>query len=211
MPFFARASWPGDHRDEIVAGALVALVVVVLGYASGIGAPAAGVQLAAPPASAAPQPTAEPGSAPPPDISATGPATGPGDGGGTEGAGMLPVADQSESGLGSLPGGGSGTDGGTGGTGGAGTGGGAGSSPTPGPSGSADPSPSASQPCSDGQVHLVQPLLEGVTKPVTDLLDGLLGTGATASPSATPSPAATSRSVCLGILASPTASAQATP
>jgi len=202
MPFFARASWPGDHRDEIVAGALVAMVVVVLGYASGIGAPAAGVQLATPPVSSSPQPTAEPGSAPPPDISATGPATGPGYGDGTGGAGALPVADQSESGL---PGGGPGT--------GSGTGGGAGSSPTPAPSGSADPSPSASQPCSDGQVHLVQPLLEGVTKPVTDLLDGLLGSGATASPSTTPTPSATatSQSLCLGILASPTASAQATP
>jgi hypothetical protein len=116
------------------------------------------------------------------------------------------VADQPESGL--PPGGGRSGAGGTGGT---GTGSGAGSSPTPAPSGSADPSPSASQPCSDGQVHLVQPLLEGVTKPVTDLLDGLLGSGATASPSTTSSPAATSRSVCLGIPASPTASAQATP
>ncbi|MFE6806854.1 hypothetical protein [Streptomyces sp. NPDC057681] len=33
MSFFARASWPGDHRDEVVAGALAAAVIVVLGYA----------------------------------------------------------------------------------------------------------------------------------------------------------------------------------
>ncbi|MFE6756844.1 hypothetical protein ACFVDQ_25080 [Streptomyces sp. NPDC057684] len=39
MSFFARASWPGDHRDEVVAGALAAAVLVVLGYAPGIAVP----------------------------------------------------------------------------------------------------------------------------------------------------------------------------
>jgi hypothetical protein len=35
--FSTRARWPSDHRDELVAAALVGLVVVLLGYASGIG------------------------------------------------------------------------------------------------------------------------------------------------------------------------------
>ncbi|MFD7772543.1 hypothetical protein [Streptomyces sp. NPDC059753] len=74
MSFFARASWPGDHRDEVVAGALVAAVVVVLGYASGFGAPAPqSVDTAAPPATTAPAdpPAANtPGSADPPATSA---------------------------------------------------------------------------------------------------------------------------------------------
>src|SRR3954451_11248947 len=50
MPLFRRAKGvPRDHRDELVAGALVGTVVIVLGYASGIGAPASGAAEAAPP------------------------------------------------------------------------------------------------------------------------------------------------------------------
>ncbi|MDH6550834.1 hypothetical protein M2161_004249 [Streptomyces sp. SAI-133] len=57
MPLFRRAVWPRDHRDELVAGALVGAVVIVLGYASGIGAPGAAeaaVPPAQPPATTAP-------------------------------------------------------------------------------------------------------------------------------------------------------------
>lgn len=51
MPLFRRATGvpPRDYRDELVAGALVGTVVIVLGYASGIGAPASGAAEAAPP------------------------------------------------------------------------------------------------------------------------------------------------------------------
>lgn len=91
MSFFARASWPGDHRDEVVAGALAAAVIVVLGYASGIGAPAPqSVDTAAPPATTAPaDPPASntPGSAEPPATSADA------DAGAGAGSGVLPVGD----------------------------------------------------------------------------------------------------------------------
>lgn len=64
MSLFARASWPGDHRDELVAGTLVAAVIVVLGYASGIGAPTpTTVDTAAPPAAGTPAPSESSGPA----------------------------------------------------------------------------------------------------------------------------------------------------
>ncbi|MFF4276767.1 hypothetical protein [Streptomyces sp. NPDC001536] len=188
MPLFRRAQWPGDHRDELVAGALVGAVVIVLGYASGIGAPTASgageaaAPPASPPAATAPQSPAEPSSQDP--------------------VGQVPV------GTGELPG--YGTIGGTGGLGGgAHTGHGTGSgsdghtghgdspgasdtptpTPTPSPSGSTTEPPSAT--CADGEVRLVQPLLTGLTGTLT----GLLATP-TALPTATPSP---QPSPCVGL------------
>lgn len=61
-----QGEWPRDHRDEFVAGALVGAVVIVLGYASGIGtsttpgAPEAATPPSSPPAATAP-PIAAPG------------------------------------------------------------------------------------------------------------------------------------------------------
>ncbi|MET9906066.1 hypothetical protein ABZZ74_04490 [Streptomyces sp. NPDC006476] len=197
MSFFARASWPGDHRDEIVAGALVAAVVVVLGYASGIGAPGTTtVDTASPPASAASptprQPTSRSETGPPPD-SATG-NYGFGSAGdypaGDSGAG-IPVADQTS-------GGESGHGHGTGGTGGAGQ---QSSSPPPSPSSTPTPSPSAPDSCGEGEVRLVQPLLNGVVSPVPGLLDSLLAPApASTSPAPSLSP---SSSLCVGVAASP--------
>ncbi|MEU9393007.1 hypothetical protein AB0D86_23790 [Streptomyces sp. NPDC048324] len=196
MSFFARASWPGDHRDEIVAGALTAAVIVVLGYASGIGAPAAqDLNSAAPPAAEVPAvPSARSSSGPvAPDFPPSDAGAGASDGFGT-----IPVADGP---------GGSGARG-AGGHGGTGSlpGQSGGGSPSPSPSASSpgssspsptpSPSPSPSQSCADGDVHLVQPLLNGVLTPVTGLLDGLLG-GASPSPSASPS--GDSTGVCIGV------------
>jgi hypothetical protein len=187
MPLFRRAQWPGDHRDELVAGALVGAVVIVLGYASGIGAPTpsgageAAAPPTSPPAATAPQNPAVPSSQDP--------------------VGQVPV------GAGELPGYGTGsTIGGTGGSAahtGHGTGSGSGSgghtghegspgtspTPTPSPSGSTTEPPSDT--CEDGEVRLVQPLLTGVTGTLTGLL---------AIPTATPTPTATpSAEPCVGL------------
>jgi hypothetical protein len=198
MSFFARASWPGDHRDEVVAGALAAAVIVVLGYASGIGAPAPrSVDTAAPPATTAP---ADPpasnsaGSAVPPATSA-----GAGAGGGT---GSLPVGDAPP-----VTGGtGAGEHGGHNGK----EGGGDSTEPsrTPPESPSPNPSPAPSDSCDDGQVRLVQPLLSGANDAVTGLLDGLpiaaspspsLSPSPSPSPSTSPMSAMSDGALCLGV------------
>lgn len=184
MPLFRRALWPQDHRDELVAGALVGAVVIVLGYASGIGAPSASsAPSAAPPAATTPPSPAEP--APP---AAPGEASG-GTPGGATGTGVLPVT----GGPGVFYPGGTGEDhsGHTGGSGHTGHG----TSPTP-PGSAPTPSPSdpATTPpptdgdsngtCEDGEVRLVRPLLTGLTEPVF----GLLNPMAEASPTPQPSP-----------------------
>ncbi|MET7479137.1 hypothetical protein ABZT17_32910 [Streptomyces sp. NPDC005648] len=214
MSFFARASWPGDHRDEIVAGALVAAVVVVLGYASGIGvSPPPTVDTAAPPVSRTPSPTRQPTSRSetgPPDTSAGTAGAGAGAAGGYWAGGGdagIPVA-----------GGTSPTTGGTGGHdhgGGEGSGSAGGGSGTDSPSPSPTPAPSPPAGCQDGQVSLVKPLLNGVATPVTGLLGGLLApsAAASASPSPSPSPAAgtdTLSSLCVG-LASPSVLSELLP
>jgi hypothetical protein len=190
MPLFRGVEWPRDHRDELVAGALVAAVVIVLGYASGIGAPAASgaaeaaLPPASPPAATAPEATA-PGAGQVPAESGELPAYG---GAGSDlghgGTGSdIGYGDAGSAVTGTGPVDGSGGQGGGGHTGHessppAGT-------PTPAPT----PTPSPSATCRDGEVTLVQPLLVGLTEPVL----GLLG-GATASPSPTPSP-----SPCVGL------------
>ncbi|MEU6353222.1 hypothetical protein ABZ896_28500 [Streptomyces sp. NPDC047072] len=213
MPLFRRAEVPRDHRDEVVAGALVAAVVIVLGYASGIGAPAGTAEAATPPA-ATPATTTPPAATP-------GTATG-----------------QVPSGSGELPSyGGVGADAGygtggyaTGGysTGGYGTGsqgavtGGTGTLPTtPGdgghsghttspapPAGTPTPTPSPTDACATGEVSLVQPLLSAVTDPVFGLLNG-----STASPSPEPSPCVglAPASSLLGGLLAPSPQPEATP
>ena len=179
MPVFRRAQWPKDHRDEVVAGALVGAVVIVLGYASGIGATSASGEAAAP---VAPPPAA---TAPP------SPTPGPTDGAGPQSPiDSVPQAPgiQVPVGQGELPGSGAeaGHSGGHGqeGSGGhAGGGSGQGTSPTPSPSPTSTPSPSPSgtdTPCADGEVRLVQPLLTGLTQPVL----GLLGSTDSAADSA---------------------------
>ncbi|MFC4499987.1 MULTISPECIES: hypothetical protein [Streptomyces] len=204
MSLFARASWPGDHRDEIVAGTLVAAVIVVLGYASGIGAPTpTTVDTAAPPAAGAP-----------PESS------GPVNGSGTGDSGMA----------GSDPGAGSVGDSWTGGGDagipvvvgtpsaaghdGHGAGGdGTGHSPTPAPSASAtdSPSPPPSDDCDEGEVRLVQPLLSGTLTTVTGLLDGLTGIAASPSPSPSPSSSPVPGGLCVGLAASPSVLAGVLP
>ncbi|MGW3116973.1 hypothetical protein ACWDBW_07460 [Streptomyces sp. NPDC001107] len=195
MSFSARVSWPADHRDEIVAGALVAAVVVVLGYASGIGAPApTTVDTASPPASeTSPQPHR------PTARSATGPpdtaAGNYGSAGGGYWQGGNDVGIPAPGGTPST-GGESGHDHGKGGPGGG---------PTTGPSPSPTPNPTPSDNCDEGEVRLVQPLLNGVATPVTGLLDGLL-TPASPSPSPSASPSSstdTLSSLCIGVAASP--------
>ncbi|WP_425838751.1 hypothetical protein [Streptomyces fractus] len=177
MSFFARASWPGDHRDEIVAGALAATVIVVLGYASGIGATADRAETAPPavqtPASPAPSSSPADPAPSPPDA----PTSDAGEAGAGN-PGVLPV--------GGIPaGGGEGTGGNAGAHGGHGNSGGlpgdsghsGHASPTPSPPASSTPSPTPSSPsappsCAEGEVRLVQPLLKGVLAPVTGLLGG---------------------------------------
>jgi hypothetical protein len=209
MPLFARASWPGDHRDEIVAGALVAAVIVVLGYASGIGAPApttldtaAPPAAPAPPASAGPSPGTASGYS---DVSAGDMGAGSsGDSWAGGGGAGIPVVNDTPS---------------SGGPGGQDTGGGGGGMPMPAPSDSASgspspapppaPSPSPSAGCRKGEVHVVQPLLSGSLASVTGLLDGLLGPDAsqvTASPTPSPSSSASGAGLsplCVGLAPSP--------
>ena len=226
MPLFRRAmevppaeqgrerGRPRDHRDELVAGALVGTVVIVLGYASGIGAPSASGEAATPPtpAPAATAP-ASPGPAAPGGSGAQDPGTG---------MGQYPV------GTGELPGyGGIGGIGGTGGDTGYGAGGQAGGTgdaghtghqgappagtgspsptPTPSPSGSA---PADGDTCQTGEVTLVQPLLGGLTQPVFGLLDG-----ADETPEPQPSPCVGLAPVSLtGLLGvSPSPQPEATP
>ncbi|MGW0367694.1 hypothetical protein ACWDZW_01910 [Streptomyces coeruleorubidus] len=195
MPLFSRAEWPRDHRDELVAGALVGAVVIVLGYASGIGAPSAsgGTQTAAPPTS-------------PP--AATAPAA-PGDPGVSDpgaGAGQVPIGGGQLPGYGGI---GAGPGYGTGGAGGSGHTGHAASPPSdPGvgsPSPSPTPTPSGSAPadgdtCEDGEVTLVQPLLGGLTEPVFGLLDGA---GETPTPQPSPCVGLAPVGSLLGGIASP--------
>ncbi|MET9759683.1 hypothetical protein ABZ016_11580 [Streptomyces sp. NPDC006372] len=203
MPLFSPAEWPRDHRDELVAGALVGAVVIVLGYASGIGAPSASgsTQTAAPPA-------APPAATAPADPTPAAPG-GPGVPPPGTGAGQMPVGDGALPGYGGIGGIGAGPGYGTGGTGGSGhtghtpsppsdTGPGTGSpSPTPTPSGSA---PADGDTCEDGEVTLVQPLLGGLTEPVFGLLDGA---GETPSPQPSPCVGLAPAGSLLGGIASP--------
>ncbi|MFE7274916.1 hypothetical protein [Streptomyces sp. NPDC057623] len=186
MPLFRRALWPQDHRDELVAGALVGAVVVVLGYASGIGAPATASD-----AIAAPPPTATSPSSPGEPAAPQAPGDDPGAvAGGGAGTGALPVTGVY------YPGGtGTGHAGHTGASGGTGAShAGHGASPAPSDSGRpSSPSPSApgttppadsAATCEDGEVRLAGPLLTGLTEPVL----GLLAPGAEASPTPQVSP-----------------------
>ncbi|EFH28680.1 MULTISPECIES: hypothetical protein [Streptomyces] len=190
MPLFRGVEWPRDHRDELVAGALVAAVVIVLGYASGIGAPtASGAAEAAVPPVSSPAATAPEATAPAAGQVPTGSGALPGYGG--AGADVGYGGTGSDIGYGDTGSGvtGTGPVDGSGGQGGGHTGhessppAGTPTPPTP------TPTPSSSATCEDGEVALVQPLLVGLTEPVL----GLLG-GATASPSPTPSP-----SPCVGL------------
>jgi hypothetical protein len=205
MPLFRRAEWPRDHRDELVAGALVGAVVIVLGYASGIGAPTASGEAAAP-AATPPAATAPPaaGSAPADSAPGGSQAEVPG------GTGVFPVS------------GGTGTDTGLG-TGQTGTGHDHGTSPTYGPtptpaSPSPTPSPSGSSTtappadgdsCEDGEVHVVAPLLTGLTQSLFGVLDGADAEEPTAQP--TPCVGLAPLDGLLGATAAPSASAAPSP
>ncbi|MEU0073061.1 hypothetical protein ABZ027_26450 [Streptomyces sp. NPDC006332] len=213
MPLFRRGEWPRDHRDELVAGALVGAVVIVLGYASGIGAPAASGEAATSPT---PPPAATAPASPLPAAPGGSGAQDPG-----AGTGQYPVGNGELPGYGGVGVGyggvgvdtGYGTGGQAGGTGEAGHPGHQPAPPTGSNSPTPTPSPSGSTPadgdsCQDGEVTLVQPLLGGLTQPVFGLLDGsdetpepqpspcvglapvsltgLLGTGASPQPEATP-------------------------
>ncbi|MEB8340342.1 hypothetical protein [Streptomyces endophyticus] len=210
MSFFARASWPGDHRDEVVAGALAAAVVIVLGYASGIGAQAEQTTTgSAPPTVEAPASPSTPSSPDPAPAETPGADSG-GDGAGNPG--VLPV--------GGIPAGGT-----------EGTGEAAGNhehdnssglpddsghsghtSPTPSSPPPSTPSPSPSSPsaspsCAPGEVRLVQPLLKGALTPVTGLLEGLTdggarGDGAASDEKVTP---------CVGLASDPALLTELTP
>ncbi|WP_406415661.1 hypothetical protein [Streptomyces sp. NBC_01614] len=214
MPLFRRALWPQDHRDELVAGALVGAVVVVLGYASGIGAPAtASDTTAAPPPPAATSPSS-PGEAAAPET--PGDSSG-GAAGGTAGTGALPATGIYYPG-GTDHTGHTGTSGGTSHT-------GHGGSPTPSaPSSPSAPSPSApgttppaddDATCEDGEVRLAGPLLTGLTEPVFGLLNPTdeiptdENPTAEASPTPQPSPcvglAPLPSSLLVGITPSPAA------
>jgi hypothetical protein len=195
MSFFVRASWPGDHRDELVAGTLVAAVVVVLGYASGIGASApTTVDTASPPAAGTSSPSRQPsaGSATGPPVtsavnSGSGSVGGFGSGGGDS---EIPVATSPVNSEGDHHHGTGGIDGNE-------------PAPTPSSSPTPTPSPSPSGTCDEGEVRLVQPLLNGVVTPVAGLLDGLLGS-ATPAPTPSPAPSAdTLSSLCVGVAPSP--------
>ncbi|MFI7414879.1 hypothetical protein ACIBU0_40215 [Streptomyces sp. NPDC049627] len=185
MPLFRRALWPQDHRDELIAGALVGAVVVVLGYASGIGAPSASsAPSAAPPAATEPSSP----SAPAPPAAPGGTAEGA-PGGGAAGTGMLPIA----GGPGVFYPGSAGEDhtahpGGSGHTGHGASPAPSGPPPSPAPSGptTTQPPTAGDDTCEDGEVRLVRPLLTGLTEPVLGLLDPT----ATASPTPRPSPCA---------------------
>ncbi|GAA4294209.1 hypothetical protein GCM10023086_06050 [Streptomyces venetus] len=202
MSLFARASWPGDHRDEIVAGTLVAAVIVVLGYASGMGSPVpTTVETAVPPAAKAPSESSGPADdgsqASGPGVTAQDPGAGS-VGGAWPGAGDagIPVTVGTPPAAGHEGHGGGGADTGHG--------------PAPSPSGSATtpPSPAPSDTCDEGEVRLVRPLLSGTLDKVTGLLDDGL-TGMAVPPSPLPSPSSSPSSSpspdgpCVGVAASP--------
>ncbi|MFJ9123313.1 hypothetical protein ACIRJS_04420 [Streptomyces sp. NPDC102340] len=228
MSFFARASWPGDHRDEVVAGALAAAVIIVLGYASGIGATADQTTTgSAPPTVGAPASPSAPGSpAPTPTESPTSDSGGDGTGdtgalpvggipgGGAGGAGEAAGDHDGHGNSSGLPDDDSGHSGHTSPT--------SPTSPDPSSPPSATPSPSPSSPstspsCADGEVHLVQPLLKGALTPVTGLLDGLTngGDGASSSASGTEpeSGSASDEEIapCVGLASDPALLTELTP
>jgi hypothetical protein len=172
-PFSTRARWPSDHRDELVAAALVGLVVVLLGYASGIGGSSNAATAAGGPSAVIAPDTPSP----------TGPSP------------VIVRATTPDSGSGGYGGGYSGGSYGSGGTG-AGAGGGAGSVgasttpigvPTASPSSSAVATPSpvvvgssaAASPTPGGlrggTVGLVGTLTGTLTSTVNTVLCGLLG------------------------------------
>ncbi|WP_413809097.1 hypothetical protein [Streptomyces sp. OE57] len=192
MPFFTRAVWPGDHRDEIVAGALVGAVVVVLGYASGIGGTPADAQATVTPP--APPATSAPPSPGPPEDSPTPPAEPPAapvapDPGGGDPVALPPAVTLPVDDGGGNPGNGGGTDhhAGNGHT------EPPGSTPSPSPSAPDDGRQGDDEPCNDGSVHLFEPLLKHVSAPVFGVLDLLSGQGAEApatSPAAPSGPSA---------------------
>ncbi|MCX4908188.1 hypothetical protein [Streptomyces sp. NBC_00878] len=199
MPLFNRADWPRDHRDEVVAGALVGAVVIVLGYASGIGAPSSsGSAQAAVPPTSPPAATAPPSTAPAPGEDTPGgaapaPQVPVGSGELPIGTGVVPIGDGGHAGHGT----GTGTGSGSGGSGGGGHDGHGGDgttpstpTPAPSPSGSTGEEPSGDGSCDDGDVRLVRPLLTGISG-LTGQALGLLG-----GTEPTPEPAP---SLCVGI------------
>lgn len=217
MPLFHRAQRPRDHRDEFVAGALVGAVVIVLGYASGIGtSTASGAAEAAAPPPSSPAATAPPNTAPG-DSGAEVPGSGTGMDMGSGWTGQVPV------GTGELPVYGGGTGAGSGdGTAGHGGHDGHGTSPTPTPTPtppatSPSPSPSDSEPptddatCADGEVRLVAPLLTGITQPLFGLLNGSTDAGETPEPTASPCIGLAPLSSLLGGTASASPSPSASP
>jgi hypothetical protein len=205
VPVFAKAVWPGDHRDEIIAGALVGAVVIVLGYASGLGVtPDTGADSsAAPPVSIAPTAPGPEGGEGDDGASQDPAPEGPGDDGGSA---LQPPADdgfgpgyehEHEDTVGTGGGGAAGHDGHDAGHDGGHDGeqdddGGHAGHETPGttpPPGSPTPTtppptpspsptdpPADDDPCADGDVHLVQPLLVSAVDTLTGALDSLFGT-----------------------------------
>jgi len=219
MPLFNRADWPKDHRDEVVAGALVGAVLIVLGYASGIGAPASSgsAQAAVPPASPSASPpaaTAPPRTTPAPGEDAPEeavpvPQVPVGAGELPIGTGVVPIGDGDHAGHGTGAGSGESDGGGHDGHGGqsATPSGPPTSTPTPSASGSTGEEPPDDESCDDGDVHLVQPLLTGVAGFTGQALGLLGGTEPTSGP--TPS-------LCAGLatpslLTSASDDAEATP
>ncbi|MEV2230754.1 hypothetical protein AB0H69_19530 [Streptomyces phaeochromogenes] len=194
MPLFNRADWPRDHRDEVVAGALVGAVLIVLGYASGIGAPpsSGSAQAAVPPASppaatAPPSTTPEPGQDAPEEVAPV-PQVPVGAGELPIGTGVVPIGGGGHAGHGT--GGGSGESGAGGHDGHGGQGTTPTPAPTPSPSGSAGEEPPDDDSCDDGDVRLVKPLLTGIAG-LTGQALGLVG-GAEPAPGPTPS-------LCVGV------------
>lgn len=167
IPFSIRAQWPSDHRDELVAAALVGLVVVLLGYASGIGLGGTNSSAAAGGPSAVIAPASPSPTGPSPVIvRATG-----GDGnGGDNGYG---------GGYGSGYGAGTGTGSGTGvgsGTGNTGAGGGS-TTPVGSPStGSGSSTGATSSPIIVGSTSPASPTPSGLLPVVTSGLGTLTGT-----------------------------------
>ncbi|MFC8669784.1 hypothetical protein [Streptomyces sp. NPDC057199] len=210
MPLFNRADWPRDHRDEVVAGALVGAVLIVLGYASGIGAPPSSrpaqsvVPPASPPAATAPPSTTPAPGEDAPEGDAPVPQVPVGAGELPIGTGVAPIGDGGHAGHGTGTGSGSGESGAGGhdGHGGQGTT----PSPTPTPTAPSPTEPPGDDSCDDGDVHLVRPLLTGIAG-LTGQALGLVG-GTEPTPEPTPS-------LCVGVatpdLLSAPDDAEATP
>ncbi|MEU9184155.1 hypothetical protein AB0D14_06225 [Streptomyces sp. NPDC048484] len=187
MPLFNRADWPRDHRDEVVAGALVGAVLIVLGYASGIGAPpsSGSAQAAVPPVSP-PTATAPPSTTPTPGEEAPGgaapvPQVPVGGGGLPVGGGGLPIGDGGHAGHGTGAGSGESGDGGPGPA--------PSTTPTPSPSGSAGEETPGDDSCDDGDVRLARPLLtglSGLTGQALGLVGGTEPTPETSEPDPSP-------------------------